>query len=354
MQNLFNLVVEAAPNAMVLASDSGRIVYVNAQTESLFGYSRDELLGQSIELLVPERFRRAHPALRSEYTQAPTVRPMGAGRDLYGRCKDGSEIPIEIALNPLVTEDGNFVLAAIVNIAERKRMEELRLLNTGMQQHSAKLEVLNRELEASSRFKSQFVATMSHELRTPLNAIIGMTELLAKTKLDKRQSTQVETINESAEALLAIINSILDFSKIEAGKMDLRASTFVVETVVEAAADVLALQARDKGIVLHTYVDPMIPQVRGDADRLRQILLNLISNAVKFTERGQVVVRALPLGTPGRYVMLRFEVQDTGIGIPADVVPQLFQPFVQGDGSSSRRFGGTGLGLSISKRLAEL
>jgi len=354
VQNLFNLVVEAAPNAMVLASDSGRIVYVNAQTESLFGYSRDELLGQSIELLVPERFRRAHPALRSEYTQAPTVRPMGAGRDLYGRCKDGSEIPIEIALNPLVTEDGNFVLAAIVNIAERKRMEELRLLNTGMQQHSAKLEVLNRELEASSRFKSQFVATMSHELRTPLNAIIGMTELLAKTKLDKRQSTQVETINESAEALLAIINSILDFSKIEAGKMDLRASTFVVETVVEAAADVLALQARDKGIVLHTYVDPMIPQVRGDADRLRQILLNLISNAVKFTERGQVVVRALPLGTPGRYVMLRFEVQDTGIGIPADVVPQLFQPFVQGDGSSSRRFGGTGLGLSISKRLAEL
>ena len=352
--SVFHVVIEASPNAMVLVNESGRVALINAEAERLFGYSRDELLGQSMELLVPERFRRAHPTLRSHFHAAPTVRPMGAGRDLYGRHKDGSEIPIEIALNPLVTEEGNFVLAAIVNIAERKRTEELRLLNAGMQQHSAKLEALNHELEAASRFKSQFVATMSHELRTPLNAIIGMAELLAKTELDERQNVHVQTINESAEGLLSIINSILDFSKIEAGKMDLRASTFAVEAVVEGAADVLALQARDKGIMLHTYVDPMIPAVSGDADRLRQILLNLISNAVKFTASGSVVVRALPLGPPGHDVVLRFEVQDSGIGIPADVLPQLFQPFVQGDGSSSRRFGGTGLGLSISKRLAEL
>ncbi|HXF35425.1 MAG TPA: ATP-binding protein [Candidatus Acidoferrales bacterium] len=355
MQNLFNLVVEAAPNAMILVNESGRIVYVNAQSEKLFGYSREELLDKAVEMLVPERFRAAHPALRAQFTAAPEARPMGAGRDLYGRCKDGSEIPIEIALNPLVTEEGSFVLAAIVNIAERKRTEELRLLNAGMRQHSEKLEALNQELEAASRFKSQFVATMSHELRTPLNAIIGMAELLAKTKLDERQGVHVQTINESAEALLAIINSILDFSKIEAGKMDLQSNALNVESVIEGAADVLALQARDKGVMLHTYVDPAIPPMRGDADRLRQILLNLIGNAVKFTERGRVVVRASPIGgTAARDVMLRFEVQDTGIGIPADVLPHLFQPFVQGDGSPSRRFGGTGLGLSISKRLAEL
>ncbi len=350
----FELVVEASPNAMVLVNDVGRIVFVNVQTEKLFGYGREELLGQSIEILVPDRFRHGHPALRGDFTGHPTARPMGAGRDLYGRHRDGGEIPIEIGLNPLVTPQGTFVLAAIVNIAERKRAEELRLLNAGIQQHSVELEALNRELEQASLFKSQFVATMSHELRTPLNAIIGMAELLAKTKLDERQSVHVQTINESAEALLAIINSILDFSKIEAGKMELHAHLFSVENVVEGAADVLALQAREKGVTLHTYVDPTIPAVRGDPDRLRQILLNLIGNAVKFTERGRVVVRVLSSGTPGPRVALRFEVQDTGTGIDPELIPKLFEPFVQADTSSSRRYGGTGLGLSISRRLVAL
>jgi len=352
--NQFELVVEASPNAMVVVNDAGEIVYVNVQAEKLFGYPRAELLGRSVELLVPERFRHGHVSLRHVFSQAPVARPMGAGRDLYGVRKDGTEIPIEIGLNPIVSDQGTFVLAAITDITERKRAEELRLLNARVQERSKELEILNRELEAASRFKSQFVATMSHELRTPLNAIIGMVELLSKTKLDERQREHVQAINESADALLSIINSILDFSKIEAGKMDLRTTTFSVGSVVSGALDVLALQAREKGLALQVDVDPSIPAVQGDPDRLRQILLNLVGNAIKFTERGHVGVRVRPVDPEGPALVLRFDVEDTGIGIPPEVVPALFEPFVQADSSASRRYGGTGLGLSIAKRLVEM
>jgi PAS domain S-box-containing protein len=335
------LVVDAAPVAIVVAAEDGSITLINEQGERLFGYERDELLGRSIETLVPERFRRAHPILRAGYHTAPATRPMGAGRDLYGLRRDHTEVPIEIGLNFITTRNGTFVLASIIDITERKHAEEMRLQR-------------DRALDAS-QLKSQFVATMSHELRTPLNAIIGLAELLGETALDERQRTYVESIDHSAGALLAVISSILDFSKIEAGKIDLETRDFELETVVEGAANVLAQQVRDKGLALHTYVDPMIPRtLRGDQDRLRQILLNLIGNAVKFTDHGHIVVRALPAETSSRHARVRFEVQDTGIGIPAEVLPRLFEPFIQADGSASRRFGGTGLGLSISKRLVEL
>lgn len=352
--DLFNLVVEAAPSAMVLVNERGRITLVNVQTEKLFGYERAELLGESIETLVPERFRTGHAGLRGFFNEAAVARPMGAGRDLYARHKDGSEIPVEIGLNPIQTGGATLTLAAITDITERKRAEELRLLHAGVQQHASELEELNRELASASRFKTQFVATMSHELRTPLTAIIGAAELLGKAKLEEREQISVQTINEAAEALFALINSILDFSKIEAGKIDLHPTIFEIETVLEGAADVVAQLARDKGVTLHAYVDPIIPPVEGDADRLRQILLNLLGNAVKFTERGRVVARVVPLEIFRSDVVLRFEVQDTGIGIAAAVLPQLFEPFAQADGLTARRFGGTGLGLSISKRLVEL
>jgi len=335
------LVVEAAPVAIVVADESGSITLVNGQGERLFGYDRDELLGRSIETLVPDRFRAGHPGLRREYLAAPTTRTMGAGRDLFGLRKDGTEVPIEIGLNPIATPQGNFTLAAVIDITQRKHAEGLRLER-------------DRAVDAS-QLKSQFVATMSHELRTPLNAIIGAAELLSGTSLEERQRSFVETIDQSAEALLALISSILDFSKIEAGKIELEMRDFGLESIVAAAAAVLAPQARDKGLTLDTYVDPMIPPtLRGDQDRLRQILLNLIGNAVKFTERGRVDVRALLSETSNRHSRVRFEVQDSGIGINEATLPKLFEPFVQADSSSSRTYGGTGLGLSISKRLVEL
>jgi two-component system, sensor histidine kinase and response regulator len=337
----FRSVVEAAPNAMLMVDRAGAITLVNAQTERLFGYAREELLGSPVENLVPERFRGGHFGLREGFHHSPSARSMGAGRDLFGLRKDGTEVPIEIGLNPLSTPQGQFVLASVIDITERKHVEEMRLQR-------------DRAVDAS-QLKSQFVATMSHELRTPLNAIIGTAELLSGSALDERQRKFVETIDRAAEALLAVISSILDFSKIEAGKVDLETRDFELEAVVAAAAAVLAPQARDKGLTLHAYVDPLIPPVlRGDQDRLGQILLNLIGNAVKFTERGRVVVRALPVASTGRYARVRFEVQDSGIGISDATLPKLFEPFVQADGSSSRSYGGTGLGLSISKRLVEL
>jgi PAS domain S-box-containing protein len=334
------LVVEAAPIAIVVADDDGLITLLNERGARIFGYEPGELLGRPVESLVPVRFRGGNTELRDKYLRDAMVRAIGEGRDLYGLRKDGSEIAIEIGLHPIATPQGSFTLAAIVDITERKDAEEMRQRD--------------RALDASE-LKSQFVATMSHELRTPLNAIIGMAELLKNRGLNERQRTYVETIETSAEALLTVISSILDFSKIEAGRVDLEAQDFALDTLLTAAADVVAKKVQRKGLTLATYVDPVIPPVlRGDADRLRQILLNLIGNAVKFTERGHIDIRALLVETTTRRVTVRFEVQDTGIGVSSEILPTLFAPFVQGDSSTSRKYGGTGLGLSISKRLVEL
>ena len=335
------LMVDAAPIAIIVADCDGRITLANAQGARIFGYAGDELLGRPIESLVPDRFRGTHTGLRSEYLQAMEDRLMGTGPDIYGLRKDGTEVALEIGLHPITTPQGNFTLAAIVDITERKRAEEVRL------QH-------DRDLDAS-QLKSQFVATMSHELRTPLNAIVGTVELLSNGALDDRQRTYVDSIGTSAEALLAVISSILDFSKIWAGRVDLEAQDFELDTLLTAAAGVVAQNVRQKGLTLDTFVDPLIPRVlRGDPDRLRQILLNLFGNAVKFTRSGHIAIRALPVETSGSHTTVRFEVQDSGVGIAREILPQLFSPFVQGDGSASRRYGGTGLGLAISKRLVEL
>lgn len=349
------LVVDAAPLAIIVADENGRITLVNTQAELLFQYARSEMLGQPLEILVPARFRHGHPGLRARFHESPSTRPMGAGRDLFGLRKDGSEVPIEIGLSPFSSPGGDFVLATIVDITERKYAEQLRLLTAQEQRRRLDAEQDRDQARDASRLKSQFVATMSHELRTPLTTIIGISELLAGTSLDDRQRRYCEQISESAEALLTIINSILDFSKIEAGKLELDERDFELQAVIESAASVLSPQARKKSLRLHIDIDPLLPAlVRGDADRLMQILLNLIGNAVRFTERGNVVVRATPVETALRGAVIRFEVQDTGIGIGAEVLPRLFEPFVQADSSSSRKYGGTGLGLSISKRLVTL
>jgi PAS domain S-box-containing protein len=349
--------VEGSPYAKILVDENGRITLVNAEAEKLFGYSRGELLGRSVEMLVPGRFKPEHPDLRHSYNERPEARPMGIGRDLYGRHKDGTEFPIEIGLNPLEIDAGFFTLAAISDITERRRTEKLRSLHAGMELHASELEQLNHELANASRFKTQFIATMSHELRTPLAAIIGATELLGKSKLPERDAVSVATINESAEALFTLIGSILDFSKIEAGKMDLHVEPFEVVSIVESAVEVVAQLVRHKDVTLHAYVDPAIPRVGGDGARLRQILINLLGNAAKFTEHGHIVARAVPFvpdaaGDGVTYV--RFEVQDTGIGIAAESLQDIFEPFAQAASTAAKKYGGSGLGLSISKRLVEL
>jgi PAS domain S-box-containing protein len=342
-------ILDATPDATVIVDGDGCIVRVNAQAKRLFGYAREEVLSRPVELLVPERFREAHARHRASYLAAPRPRRMGEHSDLYARRKDGSEVPVEIILSPLQTAEGTLVISAIRDITARKQAE------LALAQSKQDLEHANAELARASRVKSEFLATMSHEIRTPMNGVIGMTGLLLDTDLTPEQREYAETVRASGEALLAIINDILDFSKIEAGELTLEVTDLDVRRSVEEVVDLFAAQARDKGLELASLVYQNVPSVlRGDPGRLRQILTNLVGNALKFTEHGEVVVRAHLLEEKDDAVLLRCAVTDTGIGMTPEERTHLFQPFSQADSSTTRKYGGTGLGLAISKRLVEL
>jgi two-component system, sensor histidine kinase and response regulator len=367
LEQRFRATVEAAPTAMVMINSQGEIVLVNSETEKLFGYSREELLGQQVERLVPERFRADHPQMRSGFFANPQARRMGAGRDLFGLRKDGSEFPVEIGLNPVETDEGLFVLSAVVDITARKFAEsELKYLNEKLEQRveertlelSTALHDLTRAKEvavAANRAKSAFLANMSHEIRTPLNGVIGMTELLLQTQLTAEQRDYLNTVRSSGESLLNVINDILDFSKIEAERLDLEQIIFNHAEMLGDTLKTLSFRAHRKGLELICRITPEVPiMLQGDPNRLRQVVVNLVSNAIKFTEKGDVVVEVSSAYPTNETVQLRYEIRDTGIGIDAEKLQKIFEPFEQADTSTTRRFGGTGLGLAISSRLVKL
>lgn len=354
------LVVEASPSGMIMMDGDGRMVLVNAQVEKLFGYDRSELIGEKMEMLVPERFRHEHPGHRRKFHAEPAARAMGMGRDLFALTKSGDEIPVEIGLNPIAMESGQFVLASVVDITERRRAEQVLIdhqveLEKRVAERTKELAEARDQAQSASKHKSEFVANMSHEIRTPMNAIVGMCNVLLKTKLDSRQTRYAQNVRDGANALLTVINDILDFSKMEAGRLELEVVDFDLVKTVESTCDLLATVARSKKLSLMSYIGAEVShQFRGDPERLRQILINLCSNAIKFTSRGEVVMRAEAESVAGDIVNVRFSVSDQGIGLKPDEQERLFQPFMQADGSISRRFGGTGLGLSICKRLVSL
>ena len=337
----FRRVIDAAPNPLLVVNELGKIELVNAATNRVFGYEQGVLVGQPVEMLVPERLRHDHEAQRRRFLEQPIARAMGPDRQLCGRRQDGSEFPLEIGLNPVRLSDRMAVLASVMDITERKQVQDA-------------LVAAKQAAEAANRAKSDFLANMSHEIRTPMNAIIGITELLLDGDLEDTHRDYLTTVLESAELLLAIINEILDFSKIEAGHLELEQLEFDLRDELADTLRTLSTRAFEKGLELASSVAADVPlRVWGDPVRIRQIVLNLVGNAIKFTERGEVVVDVSCKSISTQNVTLEVAVQDTGVGIPEDRLQSIFSAFAQADTSTSRRFGGTGLGLTISARLVE-
>jgi two-component system sensor histidine kinase/response regulator len=336
----FRLIVETALDAFLQIDPQGILTDWNVHAERLFGWSRAEAIGKHIDELI--LLDRGHgPMIPQDYfTRQPTS--VQQRIEITARHRSGREFAAEMALSTIRVDHQDLIAAFIHDVTARKLTE--------LEREKAKAAA-----EAANRSKSEFLANMSHEIRTPMNGVLGMTDLLLDTPLNPEQRQFAATIHSSATALLGILNDILDFSKIEAGKLDVEQIEMDPRRCVDDVAAIMSVQAEVKHLKFIVHVHSAVPErVLGDPHRLRQILLNLCSNAIKFTQHGEVVIEVFALGSHNGQPLLGFEVRDTGIGMTPEIVARLFQPFTQADGSTTRLFGGTGLGLSIVHRLVQL
>lgn len=336
------LVVDNAVDGIITLDAFGVIESFNPAAQSIFGYSSVDIIGKNIETLIPH----SKPGRNSSFIQMILSHqgdePVKLERELFALKKDASIFAAEVSVSEMrIKEQRKFILI-VRDISVRKRAE-------------AELIEARERAEAGARAKSEFLANMSHEIRTPMNGIIGMIQLALETDLSAEQREYLLTVKSSSEVLLKLINDILDFSKIEAGKLEIEWVDFNIRGIIGSAAKALAVQAEEKGLELVFHVAHDVPeQLRGDPVRLVQVINNLVSNSIKFTEKGEILVSVELLNKSVSGIILHFGVTDTGVGIPKDKIEKIFLPFEQADTTTTRRYGGTGLGLTISSRLVEL
>jgi PAS domain S-box-containing protein len=319
----FRLAVEACPNGMVMTDSAGRILLANAETERLFGYPRDELIGQMIELLVPERLRNSHLQRRIGFARRPEPRHLGGNRTLFGRRRDGTEFPVEIGLYPIRSGEGLRVLSVIIDVGERERTD---------------------------RLKDEFVSTVSHELRTPLTSIAGSLGLLiggAAGTLPEPAARLIRIAQSNSQRLVRLINDILDIEKIESGQTAFKFKRLSMRSLVEHVIEANRGYADGFQVRVRLDANGTAGEAYGDPDRLAQVVTNLLSNAIKFSPPGDEVVVAI--NDCGETV--RVAIRDHGHGIPQEFRPRIFEKFAQADATDARQKGGTGLGLSIVKQI---
>ncbi len=357
-ESRFGKLLEAAPDAILEVDGQGRIILLNERAEEMFGYSRDELVGLSVETLVPAAARDSHVRHRTAYAAHPQKRPMGTGLELKGQRKDGTFFPVEISLSPNRTEEGLHVIALVRDISQRKQAEEhlqaiQKQYTTELAAKNEQLQARNREIEKANRLKSEFLASMSHELRTPLHTIIGFAELMSEEiegPLNPKYKRFTGHILQDSRHLLELINELLDLSKIEAGQLKLQLGAFDFAGCLQEVIAGIRQQAEVKNILLDNR-DASRAVVHADRLRVKEILYNLLSNAIKFTANGgNVWIEAAP--TRDRF--LQITVGDTGIGIPPEEQAAVFETFYQAHENTRSVHEGTGLGLPITKNLVEM
>ena len=353
-------ILDTAVDGIITIDENGIIESFNPAAEKIFGYAMEEVLGENVSILVPEPHHSKHDEYLRNYKDTGQGRIIGIGREVEAKRKDGSLFPMELGVNKIDIAGQHGFVGVTRDISERKQAEDkLQRYARQLELQTLELEHAKEKADEANKMKGEFLANMSHEIRTPMNGIIGMTELLLETGLTPKQKNYASTVINSADSLLEIINDILDFSKIESGKLELEPIPFDLMTVVEDAAELLTIRAHEKAIELIVRYVPGTPQhLVGDPGRIRQIINNLAGNAIKFTQKGYVMITVEEdtgiATTHKRQKRIKISVTDTGIGIPEDAQKKIFDKFSQADTSTTRKFGGTGLGLAICQKLTSM
>lgn len=334
-------IFETTVDGIINIDTRGVIESMNPAAEKMFGYSANELKGKNIAVLMPEQFAKEHDKFINKFTASSQSTVLGTSRELLGQRKDGTVFPVDIALDQMFYGEKRMFTGIVRDASDRQEAEQIII-------------AAKDQAERANQAKSDFLSSMSHEIRTPMNGVLGMVQVLDDTPLNDQQKSYLGTIKNSGENLLTIINDILDFSKLDSGMYEIEKIDFNLERVCQQSMELISGNTDQKELELYFNYAPECPRnFIGDPSRIRQILINLLGNAIKFTQKGfvRLGVSYQETGSGGE---IRFEIEDTGLGIKAEAIGRLFEKFTQAEQSTARRFGGTGLGLAISKKLAEL